>query len=91
VSSEVLTVNQSFSPVVVPSRRRSKRKSSSWDNVSNLLESFGVNKENNSVSLNWEKPKDGQFDILIKMLSLLSNTNLNGSYSDNTKEWIVSL
>jgi hypothetical protein len=77
--------------MVVPSRRKSKRKISSWDNVSELLESFGVNKGNNSVSLNWEKPEEGQFDVLIKMLSLLSNTNLNGSYSDNTKEWIVSL
>jgi hypothetical protein len=91
VSSEVQTVNQSFSPLVVPSRKRSKRKTSSWDNLSNLLESFGINKEHNSVSLNWEKPEKGQFDVLIKMLSLLSNTNLNGSYSDNTKEWIVSL
>ena len=93
MSSEVMNMNQSFTPIKVPTRRRIRggMNTNSWNNLVELLRSLGVKTGKKTLSLNWETPQESQFDLLMKLMSQLTNINLNGNYSDNTKEWIIGL
>jgi hypothetical protein len=61
---------------------------SSVQKLSRLLENFGVKRKNRGLALDWGSPDKGQFDLLLKLMSQMINTNLYGSY--NSGEWIIS-
>jgi hypothetical protein len=56
--------------------------------LANLLASFGIQTKSRGLSLDWGSPDESQFDLLLKLMSQLTNTNLYGSY--HSGEWIIS-
>ena len=67
-----------------------RRHNNNWKTLCSILNYFGIAKSMDKIKLFWEVPDDNQFDFLLKLMSQLTNTNLKGSYSNNTKEWVIS-
>lgn len=67
-----------------------KKNINSWNPLCNILGNFGGVESKNKLKLHWESPEDDQFDFLLKMMSQLTNINLQGTYHNHSKEWIIS-
>lgn len=91
MSSEVITIKKSFTSLANKSKRKSRglKNIDSWANLIDILESMGANKGRKSLFLNWEESEKPQFDLLLKLMSQLTNINLTGNYSEVTNEWRI--